>query len=180
MPILTYGTNIIITNVFQSVDHAAPVKPDLKDFWNQETIGVIDNQTTKDDEMVKKHFNENLTFTDGHYKVTSPWKEENPQLHVNRQLAVGRLGSNVSRMGNKPELILMELFDLIIQDQLDKGIFEKVENTYTYNIKHYLPHHAVINLHKPTTKRHVVYDASSKAKKIFKRLNKCLYRGPVM
>ena len=113
------------------------------------TIGVIDNQTTKDDEIVKKHFKKNLIFADGRYQVTWPWKEENPELPVNRQLAVGRLRSNVSRMRNKPEL--MKQYDSIIKDQLDKGIIEKVENTYTDNIKHYLPHHAVINPHKPTT-----------------------------
>ena len=81
-------------------------------------------------------------------------------------------------MRNKPELF--KQYDSIIQDQLDKGIIEKVENTYTDNIKHYLPHHAVINPHKPTTKLRVVYDASSKAKKEYNSLNECLYRGPVM
>ena len=86
MLIITYGTNITQTNVFQSIDSATPTKPDLEDFWN----------------------------------------------------------------------------------------------TYTDNIKHYLPHHAVINPHKPTTKLRVVYDASSKAKKGNKSLNDCLYRGPVM
>ena len=119
MLILTYGTNITNTSVFQSVDDAVPVKPDLEDFWNLETIGVIDNQTTKNDELVKKHFKENLTFVDGRYQVTWPWKEENPELPVNRQLAVGRLRSNVSRMRKKPEFL----------KQLNKGIIEKVENT---------------------------------------------------
>ena len=69
---------------------------------------------------------------------------------------------------------------MIIKDQLDKGIIEKVESTYTDNMKHYLPHREVINPHKPTTKLCVVYDASSKAKKDYKSLNECLYRGPVM
>ena len=75
--------------------------------------GVIDNQITKNDELVKKHFKENLTFVDGHYKVTWPWKEENPELPVNRQLAVGRLRSNVSKVRNKPELL--KLYDSIIR-----------------------------------------------------------------
>ena len=42
--------------MFQKVDDAVPVKPDLEDFWNLETIGVIDNQITKNDELVKKAF----------------------------------------------------------------------------------------------------------------------------
>ena len=56
MLILTYGTNSTNTSVFQSVDDAVPVKPDLEDFWNLETIGVIDNQTTKNDEFGQKAF----------------------------------------------------------------------------------------------------------------------------
>ena len=178
MIVLTYGTNITQTSVFQSVDNAIPVKPDLEDFWNMETIGVIDNQTTKNDEMVKNHFKENLMFVDGRYQVKWPWKDENPDLPKNRELAVGRLRSNVSRMKNKPELL--QQYDSIIQDQLAKGIIEKVENTNTDSIKHYLPHHAVINPHKPTTKIRVVYDASSKVRKEYNSLNECLYRGPVM
>ena len=46
--------------------------------------------------------------------------------------------------------------------------------------KHYLPHHAVINPKKTTTKIRVVYDASAKTKKENKSLNECLYRGPVL
>ena len=175
---LTFGTNITQTSVFQSVDNAIPVTPDLEDFWNIETIGVIDNQTTKNDEMVKNHFKENLTFVDGRYQVKWPWKDENPDLLKNRELAVGRLRSNVSRMKNKPELL--QQYDSIIQDQLAKGIIEKVENTNTDSIKHYLPHHAVINPHKPTTKIRVVYDASSKVRKEYNSLNECLYKGLVM
>ena len=178
MLIITYGTNITQTNVFQNIDSATPTKPDLEDFWNMETIGVLDHPTTENDEMVKRQFKEKLIFVDGRYQVTWPWKEKAFELPENRELAVGRLRSNVSRMKNKAELL--KQYDSIIQDQLDKGIIEKVENTYTDNIKHYLPHHAVINPHKPTSKLRVVYDASSKAKKGNKSLNDCLYRGPVM
>ena len=105
-------------------------------------------------------------------------KDKNSDLPKNRELAVGRIRSNVSRMKNKPEVL--QQYDSIIQDQLAKGIIEKVENTNTDSIKHYLPHHVVINPHKPTTKIRVVYDASSKARKEYKSLNECLYRGPVM
>ena len=162
--------------MFQSIDYATSVKPFLKDFWNLETIKDIDNQTTKGDEMVKKHFKENLTFANKCYQVTWPWKGKNPELSVNQQLAVGQ--SNVSRMSNKPELL--KQYDFIIQEHLEKCIMEKVENTYTNSIKYYLPCHAVIKTNKLTSKHRIVYDASSKAKKDYKSLNECLYRGHVM
>ena len=172
MLIITYGTNITQTNVFQSIESATPTKPDLEDFWNMETIGVLDHPTTENNEMVKRKFKEKMIFVDGRYQVTWPWKEEAFELPENRELTVWRLRSNVSRMKNIAELL--KQYDMIIQDQLDKGIIEKVENTYTDNIKHYMPHHAVINPHKPNTKLRVVYDASSKAKKGNKSLNDCL------
>ena len=40
----------------------------------------------------------------------------------------------------------------------------------------YLPHHAVVQQHKTTTKLHVVYDAS--AKDDGPSLNECLYKSP--
>ena len=54
MLILTYGTIIIQTNVFESIDEVAPRKPDLEDFWNIENIGIFDNPRTTNDKMVKK------------------------------------------------------------------------------------------------------------------------------
>ena len=59
--------------------------------------------------MVKKHFKESLTFGDRHYQVTRPWKEENLELPINRELAAWRLRSNVSRVKNKDELLKLYL-----------------------------------------------------------------------
>ena len=47
-------------------------------------------------------------------------------------------------------------------------------------IKHYIPHHAVINPSKATTKVRVVYDASAKTRPEHNSLNECMYRGPIM
>lgn len=154
------------------------MKPDLEDFWNIEAIGIHDSQTTKTDDVVKKHFKETLTFEDNRYQVTWPWREDNPDLPVNRDLALGRLKSVMCRMKDKVEV--METYDSIIKDQLNKGVIEKVDSSVSNNLIHYLPHHAVINPQKPTTKLRIVYDASAKSRKENKSLNECLYRGPVM
>ena len=71
-------------------------------------------------------------------------------------------------MRNKPEL--MKQYDSIIQDQIDKSVIEKADSS-SDDVKHYLPHHAVVNPHKPTTKLRVVYDASAKTKTENKSLN---------
>ena len=51
--------------------------------------------------------------------------------------------------------------DSIIQDQIHKGVIEKVDSRSVDGLKHYLSHQAVINPHKPTTNLRVVYDASA-------------------
>ena len=175
---LTYGNNITETEVFTAVDSVIPTKPDLEDFWNIEAIGILDDASTKHDDVVKKHFKETLTFEDSRYQVTWPWRDDTVDLPVNRELALGRLKSVVTRMRDKAEV--MGTYDSIIKDQLEKGVIEKVNNPETTNIVHYLPHHAVINPLKPTTKLRIVYDASAKTRKENKSLNECLYRGPVM
>lgn len=119
-----------------------------------------------------------MKFEDGRYQVQWPWKQESPDLPLNRDLAMGRLKSTVSRMKNKPDL--MKKYDSIIKDQLDKGVIEKVIESSNDGQKHYLPHHAVVNPLKATTKLRVVYDASAKTKKENNSLNDCLYRGPVL
>ena len=79
----------------------------------------------------------------------------------------------VSRKRNKAEV--RETYNSIIKDQLEKGVTEKVDNPVTQNLVHYLPHHAVINPLKPTTKLRIVNDASAKTRKENKSLNECQY-----
>ena len=177
MLILTYRTNATKTSVFTSLDDATPAKPDLEDFWKTESIGVYDNPRTTNEVKVTKNFKETINFENGRYQITWPWKNETLDLSVNREL-IGRLRSTVSRMKNKPDL--MKQYDAILQDQFDKGVIEKVNSTFADGATHYLPHHAVINPMKPTTKLRIVYDASAKTRKENKSLNECLYRGAVM
>ena len=177
MLVLTYGTNIG-TNVFRSLDDSVPTKPELEDFWNIESIGVTDKPNVKDEDIAMEKFTNTLKFENKRYQVTWPWKTENPDLPQNRQLAIGRLNSCLSKLRNKQELLTK--YDSVIQDQLLKGVIEKVDNESQDGIKHYLPHHAVINPLKQTTKLRVVYDASAKTRQKHQSLNDCLYRGPVM
>ncbi|CAC5379123.1 unnamed protein product [Mytilus coruscus] len=81
-------------------------------------------------------------------------------------------------MKKKPELL--EKYNSVIQDQLDKGIVKKVEEHSTEGLKHYIPHRAFIKPNKTTTKLRIVYDASAKSNNEVNSLNECLYRGPVL
>ena len=76
---------------------------------------------------------------------------------------------------------LLQQYEAIIQEQLRRGIIEKVTKISEEGpVKHYVPHHPVITPSKNTTKVRVVYDASAKTRQCNKSLNECLYRGPVM
>ena len=112
------------------------------------------------------------------YQVTWPWNERYPDLPTNHALAMGRLRSFVSKIKRQPEL--MQKYDNIIQEQVDRGVIEKIDRFIQDGEKHYLSHHAIITPQKPTTKVRVVYDASAKSIEAHKSLNECLYRGPVM
>ena len=93
--ILTYGTNLTQTNVYQAIDSITPTKPDLEDFWNIESIGILDKPDTTNDEMVKKRFKETLTFKDGRYQDTWHGRRKIPDLPKNRELAIWVVSSPI-------------------------------------------------------------------------------------
>ncbi|XP_060601699.1 uncharacterized protein LOC132754961 [Ruditapes philippinarum] len=175
---MTYANDVTGSNVFTSLDPSMKAEPELQDFWNLETIGIRDEIEVTNDEVAMKKFRDTLTFQNDRYQVTWPWREEEFDLPVNRQLAMGRLKSAVSRLSDKPKL--MEKYNKILADQLNQGIIEKVDYKQQDGLLHYLPHQPVNTPQKNTTKLRIVYDASAKTKKQNLSLNECMYRGPVI
>ena len=53
---LTYGTNLKKTNLFTNLDEVIPETPDLEDFWNVESIGVIDKRPLSNYEKAENVF----------------------------------------------------------------------------------------------------------------------------
>ena len=73
---------------------------------------------------------------------------------------------------------VLEEYDGVIKDQLNKGIIERVDSrepSITGQM-HYIPHYPVIRCSKETTKLRVVYDPSAKTQG-HPSLNDCLYYG---
>ena len=84
---------------------------------------------------------------------------------------------------------MLNEYNRIIQEQLQKGIIEPVKETQSENLDsssldnegkpvHYIPHHAVIRQERATTKIHIVYDGSAKTAKLEPSINECLQTGP--
>ena len=120
-----------------------------------------------------------MRFENNRYQVIWPWKEADPNLPENFELALGRLKSLIRRLQNEPENL--KRYDAAIQEQLKRGIIEKVDHRATEGkLKHHIPHHAVITPQKTKTKIRIVYDGSAKTKPENKSLNECLLRGSVV
>ena len=75
-------------------------------------------------------------------------------------------------MKSNPQLV--DKYDAIIQNQLQLGIIERVTSNEKDTTKHYIPHHAVINPDKTSTKVRIVYDASAKIKAREVGMNACI------
>ena len=79
-----------------------------------------------------------------------------------------RLRSLQRKLLKEPELI--REYNQIIEEQLSKGIVEKVAaEDYEKENVHYLLHHAVIRRHRETTKLRIVYDGSAKPPNVLTR-----------
>ena len=154
----------------QPIDESAQLSEQLRSFWELESLGIHEQEKTLYSEFVN-----HVSFQDGHYKVTLPWKELHDSLPDNYQLSVNRLKGLLRRLRHTPNLL--HQYHSMIQEQLAKGIIEPVDtNEVTTNLVHYLPHHGVVRTDKATTKLRIVYDASSKTSG--PSLNECLYKGP--
>ena len=81
-----------------------------------ETIGINGDQAIQ-------NFHDTVSKTNGRYEVTWQWKEANPRLPDNYQLALGRLNSLLKRIQGKLELL--QKYDSIIKDQLKKKSLRK-------------------------------------------------------
>ena len=167
------SVNLITTHVLKAdalQPELNPLDDTLRSFWELESLGIHGPERTVHDEFVDA-----ISFKDGRYQVSLPWKEFHKPLPDHYQLSLKRLWGLLRRLRQNPT-VLRE-YDHIIRDQLKMGIVEPVtEESPTSNQLHYLPHHAVVRSDKSTTKVRVVYDASAKSDG--PSLNECLHTGP--
>ena len=91
----------------------------LKRFWDLETLGIGEAEPD-----VYDKFLEGVTFNAGRYEVELPWKEIHPDLPDNFQLCQRRLWNRVKCL--QPEPLVLQEYDGIIKEQLNKGIMEAV------------------------------------------------------
>ena len=118
--------------------------PPIEDFWRLETIGITDKLRQSDDKRAVQHFSETVKKENSKYNVSWPWRQKNPNLLDNYELALGRRKTTLSILQQDSEPL--RKYDEVIKDQLKNGIIEVIrDKTADDTKKHYIPHHAVIN-----------------------------------
>ena len=170
---VTCSMNLTTTHVLRTEAQSLECRSldeQLKAFWELESLGIQEAEKTLYDDFAAR-----VTFHDGRYQVSLPWKDFHEPLPDNYSLSVKRLRGLLCRLRQDPDML--KEYDRIISDQLQKGIIDAVPEEEPRPAQvHYLPHHAVVRKDKATTKLRIVYDASAKCDG--PSLNECLYKGP--
>ena len=143
------STNLIITSNDSSM---ASTNDDelicsLKRFWEIEAIGITDTLAVQPS---TDQFVDHIAFTGDRYEVSLPWKEGPLNFSDHYILSLNRLRSLHRRLLRDPPIL--NEYDCILQEQLSRGIIERVPESQvmsnnpqqTCNMVHYLPHHSVV------------------------------------
>ena len=165
-------------SLYQSADPVLEQVPNIQDFWQLESIGVLDSPDIKDDDVAVEQFNNTVSLKNGRYWVQFPKNPTLSDLPDNKSLSLARFKSLDQKL--QQDKSLLDRYTAIIQDQLKQGIIEPVFQDNVDTRKHYLAHHPVLTPLKATTKLRIVYDGSAKCKRGAPSLNDALYRGQVI
>ena len=111
----------------------------------------------------------------GRYDALLPWKRDVFELPHNKEIALNRLHKSTNRL---VKLKKLSEYDVIMREQINTGILEKVPKCDSLVGVHYIPHQAVIKESSESTKLRVVYDCSAKLRTGEPSLNDCLECRP--
>ena len=95
------------------------VQDDLQKFWDLETLGIRDTETSVHDK-----FSNEIRFTGERYQVKLPFKDNHPMLSDNYTNASRRLATVIKKLKTQPEIL--KQYDQVIKEQLESGVVEEV------------------------------------------------------
>ncbi|XP_033105089.1 uncharacterized protein LOC117107502 [Anneissia japonica] len=157
----------------------------LERFWKTDSSGSvfedIELGESIEDKRARACMEESTVKVNGHYQLGLPWKYDEPILLDNRKMADKRLQCLKGRFMR--DKALHESYSTTMADYIDNGFAEEVKakqpvverKEVMSNKTWFLPHHPVINQHKPGKVR-IVFDCAAKYKGV--SLNSQLLRGP--
>ncbi len=170
----TWTTQSHMTRTYKT-EHAQEVSDNLRHFWELEAIGIKDGNVrplTPDEKKAVEIVRSTQTLVNGRYEVGVPWKDGEPDFSNNYDMAYSRLQKLESSLRKKTEVA--KAYNETISDYLEKDYIKKVSKKT--EDQWLLPHFAVVNEKKTSTKVRVVFDAAAKHEN--KSLNDALHPGP--
>ena len=148
---------------------------DLQVLWELEKDEEASVAWSVHDKKVIELWDNNSSFSEGHFTVPVPWIDENVVLPDNKSMAKKRLDSNVKRLQRTD---MVKIYDVNLNKMLSDGYAERVHD---HDLKRedgrvwYLPHHGVTSESKPGKLR-IVFDCAAQFAGI--SLNSLCYQGP--
>ena len=128
-----------------------------------------------DEKASLEKLEESIGYVDGRYQVAIPWKDDEPALPNNYEMALRQLLNTEKRLLKNSEI--GETYTNNINQYLEKGYIRRLDPTEKSPPKKwYLPHFPVVRLDRTTTKTLIVLDASPKFEAV--SLNDAIYQGP--
>ena len=106
-------THILRVESCSISDANRSLETQLQAFWDLESLGI-----REDESNVLKRFDNSITFHDGRYEVTLPWKDPDAVIQDNYQLSYRRLLGLLTRLKKDPTVLGM--YDAFIHEQLEK------------------------------------------------------------
>ena len=96
------------------------VQDDLQKFWDLETLGIRDTETSVHDK-----FSNEIRFTGERYQVKLPFKDNHPMRSDYYTNAFTKVGNCDYEAWTQPEI--MKQYDQVIKEQLEGGVAEGVQ-----------------------------------------------------
>jgi hypothetical protein len=167
-------------NFHQSLD---PLMDNVNRMWTTEFSEVFDKDTkvnmSVEDKKALDIMDNSVVFKEGHYHIELPWRDEEVSLPNNYSTALHRLKSLKNRLSKDAKML--SSYTETVNKWVSTGQARKVSKQEleapATGKEWFLPHHPVVNVHKPGKVR-VVYDCAAKHEG--KSLNMALLQGPLI
>ena len=90
-------TNFIRTYFISEQTTTEEVNTMLCQFWEIDSSGITNLPfVSKDEQLLLERAEKSIRFTEGHYQIALPWKQEMLQLPDNYRMALNRLALNAT------------------------------------------------------------------------------------
>ena len=142
-------------------------KKKIENFWNLDLLGIQKNEHQACEKVLS-----GIEFVNNRYKVKLTFKENVSLVSGNYEMSqnlLNKLKKKLNQNGNNSTE-----YNIVVKNQLNNGIIDKVEGPGNPEKVMYLPNQIVIREYHSSTKLRVVFDASWK--KVGSSLNDAMYK----